>query len=66
MAYAERDGQSDAGVACSVVPISSHQRMIEQAATIISAIGTFLTCRVALTMSVDRGKADFALGLVEV
>ena len=28
--------------------------------------GTFRTCRVALTMSVDRGKADLALGRIEV
>ena len=28
--------------------------------------GTFRTCRVALTMSVDRGMADLALGRIEV
>jgi len=28
----------------------------------MSHIGTYRTCRATLTMSVDRGKADLALG----
>jgi hypothetical protein len=35
-------------------------------ATMSAAGSTYLTCRTKLTMSVDRGKADFALGRVEV
>ena len=31
-----------------------------------STHGTFRTCRIALTMSVDRGRANLALGRVEV
>jgi hypothetical protein len=32
----------------------------------MSPLGTFRTCGVALTMSVDRGNADLALGRIEV
>ena len=32
----------------------------------MTAVGTYRTCRATLTMSVDRGKADLALGRVEV
>ena len=34
--------------------------------TATSGVGTYRTCRATLTMSVDKGKADLALGRIEV
>jgi hypothetical protein len=35
-----------------------------QASNLMSAIGTYRTCPAKLTMSVDRSKADLALGRI--
>ena len=50
---------------CASVPMRGGDRIRARLAAVHeSVVGTFRTCRIALTMSVDEGKADLALGRI--